>query len=367
MTEVLTIAVVPGDGIGPEVCQSAVQVLQAAVPTGVELQFTYHDGGAGTFMTAGTALPDETLEACRQADAVLHGAAGLPDVNYPDGTEAGQDFSMKMRSSLDLYANIRPIKHFEGIAPVLVANGVIDYVIVRENTEGLYAARSGGNVVRDEIASDTMLFTRRGIERICHKAAEVALARNGAPLDGKRRVTIVDKANVLRGYAFFRKVALSVLEQYPTIEVECVLIDAMTAYMVQQPERFDVIVTENIFGDIISDLGAATVGGLGIAPSSEVGENHGYFQGIHGSAPTIAGKGIANPVATILSGAEMLIWLAGRKKLPDLAAAGQSIIAAVETILAERTDTTADIGGTASTHQCTDAIIAKIRQHSQAA
>lgn len=362
MQKTFNIAVVAGDGIGPEVCESAIQVLKACKNPGCELAFQYHKGGAKVFLETGTALPDATLEQCLGSDAVLHGAAGLPDVNFPDGTEAGQDFSMKMRSTLDLYANIRPVRSFPGVpSPLQSPMGrIIDYIIVRENTEGLYAARSGGNIIRNEVATDTMIFTRFGIERICHKAAELALSRNGAPADGVKRITIVDKANVLRGYAFFRKVALEVFAGYKELEVECILIDAVTADMLQRPEHFDIIVTENMFGDIISDLAAATVGGLGIAPSAEIGDQHGYFQGIHGSAPTLTGKNLANPIATILSAAEMLSWLGRKHNIPSLLADATRISDSVTQILAEAQHVTADLGGTASTTDCTNAIIQKM-------
>ena len=341
------------------------QVLDAAVDAcGGKIAFEIYPGGANTYLETGNALPEATLAGCMAADAVLHGAAGLPDVNYPDGTEAGQDFSMKMRARLDLYANIRPVKSLPGVEPVLTTKYArsIDYVIVRENTEGLYAARAGGNIVRDEIATDTTVITRRGVERVCRKAAELALARDGARGDGKHRVTIVDKANVLRSYAFFRKVALEVLESYAGLEVDCVLVDAAAALMVQAPERFDVMVTENIFGDILSDLGAATVGGLGIAASAEIGDTYGYFQAIHGSAPSLANRNVANPIATILSGAQMLDWLAIRKNSPELAEAAAEIKRSVEAVVASREFVTVDLGGTSSTRACTEAIIRGIGQ-----
>jgi len=360
---VTKIAVIPGDGIGPEVCSSAQEVVRSAVElAGGRIEFHSYPGGAETFLETGSALPEETLNGCRRADAVLHGAAGLPNVNYPDGTEAGQDFSMKIRAELDLYANIRPVKSWQGVPPSLnCASGTIDYVIVRENTEGLYSARSGGNVIRDEIATDTMIVSRRGVERICRKAADIALHRSGALSDGKRRVTVVDKANVLRSYAFFRRVALEVLEDYEGIEVECLLVDAAAAQMVQTPEHFDVVVTENIFGDIISDLGAATVGGLGLAPSGEVGTEYGYFQGIHGSAPSIAGRNIANPIATILSGAQMLDWLSNRNDNASFREASRAIEKSVAHVLAEGTFLTADLGGSSSTSDCTQAIVQGLR------
>ena len=363
----LRIAVVPGDGIGPEVCSCAVDVLQTVLADVCPLDIQYYEGGADCYRVHGDALPEATLDGCRKADAVLHGAAGLPDVVYPDGTEAGQDFSMKMRAALDLYANIRPVKSYPSVPGVLIATAdrPIDYVIVRENTEGLYAARSGGNIVRDRVATDTLVISRDGVERITHMAARLALSRQGAPADGKRRVTIVDKANVLRSYAFFRKVALEVLAGYPEIETECILIDAMTTYMVQQPDRFDVVVTENIFGDILSDLGAGTVGGLGLAASSEVGDRYGYFQGIHGSAPGIQGCGIANPIATILSAGQMLDWLSDKPGWEALAPAGRRIRLATEAAIADRSGLTVDVGGTANTAACVAAVKANLPPSSE--
>ncbi len=197
--------------------------------------------------------------------------------------------------------------------------GDIDYVILRENTEGLYAARGHGTVLRDELATDTMVVTRKGIERICHAAFKLARGRNGAPRDGKRRVTLCDKSNILRSFAYFRRVFNEVADAYPDIERDFALADAMTVYLLDRPDFYDVIVMENMLGDIMSDLGAATVGGMGMSPSSELGDGNGFFQAAHGSAPTIAGKGIANPYGTILSAAAMLSWLADRHDDPGCA------------------------------------------------
>ena len=361
-TKNYAIAVVPGDGIGPEVSAAAVQVVQAATNGSASLSFTDYEAGANCYERTGDAFPPATQEACKSADAVLHGAAGLPGVLYPDGTEAGQDFSMKIRASLDLYANVRPIRLMEGVDGPLkrFAPGDIDYVFVRENTEGMYAARSGGNLLHDAIASDTMIITRAGTERVVRAAAELSRQRNGAPRDGKRRVTIVDKSNVLRSFAFFRKVADEVLAEYPDIEVDYAIVDAMTLYMVERPDSFDVIVCENLLGDILSDLGAATIGGLGMAASGEMGDKHGYFQASHGTAPDIAGKGIANPVATILSGAMMLDWLGNRHDDNALTSAAENIRRAVGTVLKDGTAVTGDLGGSASTTQCTNAVCAAL-------
>ena len=356
------ITVIPGDGIGPEVSNAAVDVLRHAVGSNVAVNFKKHEAGAGCYVRTGTAFPDETMRACRTADAVLHGAAGLPDVLYPDGTEAGQDFSMQVRAALDLYANIRPVKLMAGAPRRLfgIAPGQIDFTIVRENTEGLYASRDGGTILRGELATDVLVITRKGTERIVRRAAQIARDGDGAPADGVKRVTIVDKANVLRSYAFFRKVADEVLAEYPEIEVEHVIVDAMTVHMIERPQHFDVIVCENIFGDILSDLGAALMGGLGLAPSGETGDEHGMFQGSHGSAPGIAGQGLANPVACILSGARMFDWLAARHGDERLVDAARRIEQATEAVLAAGKHVTPDLGGQGSTTGCAAAICAEL-------
>ncbi len=352
------IAVVPGDGIGPEVSHAAVQVLECAVAGNALVKFTQHDAGAACYLDTGTAFPQATRDACLSADAVLHGAAGMPGVLHPDGTEAGQDFSMQIRASLDLFANIRPIKLMQGAPQRLnsVSPGDMDFVIVRENTEGLYAARSGGNVLRDELATDTLVVTRKGVERIVHCAARLAQAGSGAPADGVKRVTIVDKANILRSYAIFRQVATEVLADYPEVEVDYVIVDAMTVHMIERPQHFNVIVCENLVGDILSDLGAALMGGLGLAPSGETGIKHGMFQGSHGSAPSIAGKDQANPVACILSAARMLSWLGDMHNDSALQSAAARIEQATERVLAAGKHITPDIGGSASSSACTTAI-----------
>ncbi|MSQ57493.1 MAG: isocitrate/isopropylmalate dehydrogenase family protein [Limnohabitans sp.] len=346
-----TIAVIKGDGIGPEVCTAAITVLQAVPGLASKLDFCEYPAGAEHYRLTGDACPKATFDACKAAHAILHGAAGLPGVTYPDGTEAGLDFGLKLRFELDLYANLRPIKLHPGIVSPLrhFSPGQIDYLVLRENTEGMYASRSGGTILRDEIATDTMLITRKGIERITRRAFELARMRNGALRDGKRRVTLCDKANVLRSYAFFRKVFNEVAASYPDIETDYAYVDAMTVYLVERPDFYDVIVAENLFGDIISDLAAGTVGGMGMSPSGETGDDHGFFQASHGSAPTIAGKNIANPHGTILSAAMMLRWIGERHVDQSLTDAAQIVEAAVSQALGSGTGLTQDLGGSAST------------------
>ncbi|SEO47427.1 3-isopropylmalate dehydrogenase [Methylobacterium sp. ap11] len=351
------IATIEGDGIGPEVTQAAMAVLTEACGAGT-LAFEMLEGGAGHYTKSGHVLPDDTFAGCRDADAILHGAAGLPGVVYPDGTEVGNDLHLRLRFRLDLYANVRPIKLLPGVLSPLRAfeGGGIDYVIVRENTEGLYASRGAGVVLRDEIASDSLVVTRKGTERVARFAFDLAAGRNGAPRDGQRRVTVCDKANILRSYAFFRRICDEVHAGYPDIAIDYAYADAITVHMLKRPDSYDVIVAENMFGDIISDLGAATVGGMGISPSGEIGDAHALFQGAHGSAPDIAGQNAASPIATILSGVMMLRWLGRRKADAALASAADRIEAAVGTVLAEGRAVPRDLGGAATCTEVTDAV-----------
>jgi 3-isopropylmalate dehydrogenase len=352
------IAVIYGDGIGPEIGSATVEVLKASLKDDNILNFIEYPAGAQCFLDTGTAFPEMTLEGCRRADAILHGAAGLPNVLYSDGTEAGQDFSLNLRFKLDIYANVRYVKAYEGV-PIRLAGKRpkdIDYVVMRENTEGLYASRGAGSLLRDKVATENLIITREGTERIARSAFELARKRKGAPLDGKKRVTVCDKANVLRSYAFFRRVCSEIAEEYPDIELDFFLVDAMAAYLVTRPEYYDVIVVENMFGDIISDLGPATAGGLGLSPTAELGTDVGYFQAAHGSAPDIAGQDLANPVGTILAGALMLEWLGDLTSSNLLLEAANRIRNVVENLYAEKLILTSDLGGSAKTSEVTAAI-----------
>ncbi|MFY9514600.1 MAG: isocitrate/isopropylmalate dehydrogenase family protein [Rubrivivax sp.] len=350
------IVTIDGDGIGPEVCQSAVAVLREAC--GDRLRFAAADGGAAHYVKSGAVLPADTFEACRSAHAILHGAAGLPGVTYADGTEVGNDLHLQLRFKLDLYANVRPIRLLRGVLSPLRGwePGQIDYVIVRENTEGLYASRGAGINLRGELATDTLVVTRKGVERVARFSFELARSRRGAPRDGRRRVTVCDKANILRSYAFFRQVCNEVAAAYADVEIEHAYADAITVHMLKKPDHYDVIVAENMFGDIISDLGAGTVGGLGIAPSAELGDSHGLFQGAHGSAPDIAGQNLASPIATILSGAMMLRWLAERHGDATLRAGAERVEQAVEAVLARGDHVPRDLGGQARCSEMTSAV-----------
>ena len=306
------VVVIPGDGIGPELVAAALVVLAAAEEAlGFKLEIDRREGGAGFYRKSGASLAPETFEAIRRADAAMKGPVGLPDVRLPDGTEAGL-LGGVLRIGLDAYANLRPVRLLPGVeAPLKAKAGEIDYVIVRENTEGLYLSRGKGVGTRDAMA-DTLLVTRKGVERIARYAFELARKRRGAPEDGVRRVTCVDKANVLASFAFFRRVFDEVGEGYPDVAREYLYADAAAQALVLRPQRLDVLVMENFLGDILSDLGGATVGGIGLCPSGNIGERHAYFEPIHGSAPDLAGQDKANPISQVLSAALLLEHLGER-------------------------------------------------------
>ncbi|MCZ6636446.1 MAG: isocitrate/isopropylmalate dehydrogenase family protein [bacterium] len=354
------IAVLPGDGIGPEVVEEAVKALLALEKPHPDLRFVFseHPVGAACYQKTGTDLPDETLEACKKSDAVLFGSAGDPNVRFPDGTEIAPQLTL--RFVLDLYAGIRPIKKYLGVKPLLANDPPIDYVIMRENTEGLYASRGAGIRVGDEVAIDSMIITKKGTERIVKYAFEIAQQRNGAPLDGVRRVTCVDKANVLKSQAYFREIYDRIGDQYPDTERDYAYVDAYTVHQVRRPDFYDVVVAENMFGDIISDLAAGTIGGMGMAPSADVGDQYGIFQPSHGTAPDIAGEGIANPVAQILSASMMLTWIGERHNDPEARAAAKTIDDAVSRVLQSDTTHTGDLGGKAKTKEVGDAVASEI-------
>jgi 3-isopropylmalate dehydrogenase len=344
------IAVLPGDGIGVDVTREAVRVLEAvqAKLAGVRFAFQQHSVGAGEFLRSGDPLPAAALDACARADAVLLGAMGLPSVRWPDGREMTPQIDL--REKLDLYAGPRPIRLYHGNDTPLKGYGsggrTIDFVIVRENTEGLFSARLSTQPSMDE-ARDVLRLTRRGCERVIRFAFDLARKR-------RRHCTLVDKANVLPSMVFFRRIFDEIAAQYPDVATDRVYVDAMALFLVRKPEAFDVIVTENMFGDILSDLAGGLVGGMGMAPSGDIGDDCAVFQPSHGTAPDIAGKGIANPVATILSAAMMLDWLGHEQTV----SAARRIENAVKRVFDVAGNRTPDMGGELTTSGLTDLIIA---------
>jgi 3-isopropylmalate dehydrogenase len=306
----------------------------------VHLAFTEHPCGAGEYLRNGDPLPKATLEACRNANATLLGAMGLPGVRWPSGTEMTPQIDL--REELDLYAGARPIKLYNmAHSPLKPRLAAIDFVLYRENTEGLFFSRKATYDTAADDVRDTMRISRLAAERLFRVAFRHAQRR-------RKLVTLVDKANVLPSMAYFRGIFNEVAREFPDVRTEAVYVDAAALYLVQRPETFDVMVTENMFGDILSDLAAGIVGGMGMAPSGDIGDRHAVFQPSHGSAPDIAGKGIANPIATILSAAMMLEWLGGA----EMVRGARMIEAAVEELFLDAAFATRDLGGNLTTTEC---------------
>ena len=326
----LKIAVFPGDGIGSEVIAPTIAILKRLESAfgGFRLDFDERrDAGAVYYRKSGADISPAAFEAARAADAILLGAMGLPDVRFPDGTEIAPH--LRMRDEFGLYAGVRPVKAFPNMPRRLLderASG-IDMIILRESTEGLFFSHGKGEVIGDSEARETLRITRVTTEKLCDVAFK--LARRRKARRGKGRVTCVDKSNVFRAYAFFRKIFKERAALYPDIEADFAYVDACALDLVRRPWDLDVLVMENMFGDILSDLGGGLVGGMGMAPCAELGDKHGLFQPAHGSAPDIAGQGKANPTATFLSAALMLDWLGERHGIGQLTQAAEVLDGAI--------------------------------------
>jgi homoisocitrate dehydrogenase len=332
----LTVCLINGDGIGKEVVPAAARVLSAL---GLPLAFTEADGGWECFVKCGDALPEATLNAMRAADATLFGATQSP-MSKVDGYRSPV---LTMRKLFDLYANLRPTRSL----PIDGTRQDVDLLIVRENTEGLYSGRER-RAADGQTAITERVITAAATERIARMAFQLASRRL------RRTVTIVHKANVIKeGDGLFREVCLRVAAEFPQVAVNEMLVDACAMWLVRDPSRFDVIVTENLFGDILSDEAAGLIGGLGVAPSANIGAGKvAYFEPVHGSAPDIAEQGVANPIGAILSAAMLLDHLGA-------AEAARRVERAVQAALRDGT-LTRDLGGTASTAEMTDAILKRL-------
>ncbi len=357
----LHVAVLAGDGIGPEVTAVGLEVLRAAERRvgGFRLVFEPLEAGAEAYRRTGVAMSEAVFERAAVADAILLGAMGLPDVRLPDGREIAPQLDLRER--LQLFAGVRPARLLPGVPSPLAdprAAG-IDLVILREQTEGLFAFRGRGPVDADR-AEDRLVVTRAASERLFDVA--FALARERKAHGGKGRVDLVDKANVLSSMAFFRAVFLERARAHPDLVIGCRYVDATALDLVRRPWEFDVLVTENLMGDILSDLAAALVGGMGMAPSADLGTRRGLFQPAHGSAPDIAGRGIANPTAMILSAAMMLDWLGRTRALEPCRAAARLIERAVERSFATGRVRPVELGGDDGTVAIGRAVIATLEE-----
>lgn len=323
------VAVVPGDGVGREVVPEAMRVLES---TGLGFNFHRSEVGYEVFKRVGNPVPAEALSRIRESPVCLFGATTTPVAikNYSSAI-------LTLRKALGVYANIRPAKS----CPVKGSRKGVDLVVVRENTEGLYSGIEFGD---EERAYTLRVISREATERIARYAFELAMSR-------RRRLTVVTKANILRMTdGLFREASLRVAEEYPEVEVNELFVDVAAMHLVVKPQIFDVILAPNLYGDILSDEAAGLVGGLGLAPSASIGNEYALFEPVHGSAPDIAGKGIANPMAAILS-AKMMLQHLGEDGW------AHRLEAAVLSVLEEGRYLTPDIGGNATTLDVTDAII----------
>jgi len=343
------ITVLPGDGIGPEVAAAAVAVLRAvAEQGGHEFLFAAHDIGGIAIDKHGEPLPQATLDACTAADAVLLGAVGGPKWSDPNAKVRPEQGLLGLRAALGVYANLRPVRvhpKLTALSPLKEANlRNVDLLFVRELTGGAYF---GAKTRSNDAATDECRYTVTEIERASRRAFEFARSR-------RRHVTHVDKANVLETSRLWRSTITRVAADYPDVKLEHQLVDSMAMLLLNRPSAYDVIVTENLFGDILTDEAAALAGSLGLLPSASLGDSRaGLYEPIHGSAPDIAGNGLANPLGAILSAALML-----RYSL-DLHSEAGSVEAAVDAVI-ERGVLTRDLGGTATTGQVTDAVLAAL-------
>lgn len=330
------ITVIPGDGIGPSIIESAIRILQKV---GCQFDYDYADAGLVAMEKHGELLPKQTLDLIEQNKVTLKG---------PLTTPVGGGFTsinVSLRKKFNLYANVRPVISFKGTKSRYEN---IDIITVRENTEGMYSGAGQRRSDDNNSAEATSIITREGAERIVLFAFE--LARN----EGRKKVTIVHKANILKSTSgLFLEVARQIAARFPDIQSEEMIVDAACMNLVMYPERFDVIVTTNLFGDILSDLCAGLVGGLGMAPGANIGSGAAIFEAVHGSAPDIAGKNIANPTSVILASVQMLEYL-------GMQIEAERILNAVRDTIEAGATVTRDLGGSASTSEFTDAVIARL-------
>lgn len=369
------IAILPGDGTGKEVAIEAQRILDSIeANTNFGFEQTVIPCGGKHYLDSGEEWAEGSFEFCRdEADAIYLGAIGHPWATLDNGDLAGGSVILGMRSGFDLYANVRPIKLYEGVPHKIHGKftqvwqpGMVDMTILRENTEGLYHSllrRSADRALGREpyeppqlefpgltgdVAYDPRPISSNGSERLIHMGFEIAETRNGAPIDGVQRVTCVDKSNVTRGCQLFRSVFDNVAKGYPNSELDYSYIDAFMQWITRSPEYYDVVVTSNMFGDIATDLGAVLQGGMGMAASGNIGDNQAFFEPVHGSAPKHAGLNKVNPIASINSIQMMMDWLGRKNDDQKLVQIGKLIDESVADHLKDGKNLTYDLGGSAT-------------------
>lgn len=352
----MELLVLPGDGIGPEITKATVAVADAADKKfGLGLTYTYRDIGFDSLKKNGITITDEVVDMALKADGVIIGP--VSHASYPPRSEGGLNPSGELRIKMDLFANIRPNRSRPGLSKI---NADMDLVVVRENTEGFYADRTmhqgyGEVMPTPDLCLALRKVTREGSNRVARAAFELAMTRP------RKKVTVVHKANVLRmSDGLFLEEVNKVAKEFPQIALDDVLVDAMAAMLVRDPARYDVIVTTNMFGDILSDEAAEISGSLGVGGSLNAGYKHAYAQAQHGSAPDIAGKDLANPTSLILSAAMLLNWLASKHNKPHFTNAAASITAAIDKLLLSPETRTKDLGGKLGTEAFAKAVAAAL-------
>ncbi len=377
------IAILPGDGTGREVAVEAMRILETIESnTNYGFEKVVIPCGGKHYQETGEEWAEGSFEFCRdEADAIFLGAIGQPGARLPNGDLAGGSVILGMRAGLDLYANVRPIKLYEGVPHKVHGKftqiwepGMVDMTILRENTEGLYhsllrrsADRAMGREeyvppemefpgLEGEVAYDPRPISATGTERLVKMGFDIAMNRNGAPIDGVSRVSCIDKSNVTRGCQLFRRVFDDVGKNYPSIEKDYGYIDAFMQWLTRSPEHYDVVVSSNMFGDISTDLGAVLQGGMGMAASGNIGDNHAFFEPVHGSAPKHAGQNKVNPIASINSIQMMMDWLGRKNDNNGLIEIANSIDKCVADHLRDGKNLTYDLGGTASCSQVGESI-----------
>jgi isocitrate/isopropylmalate dehydrogenase len=376
----IQVVALPGEGIGPEVMAQGLRVLRAVgAATRTEFSIEEIEAGGQYYLRHGQRdWPEGSEEKCKAADVILLGAVGWPGPNgapitMKDGRMAGWSPVIGNRLKLDLYANVRPVKLYPGVLHTVHGQrkqiwepSQVDMVIIRENTEGLYSGHGGilETGGKGQVATDVRIITRAASERVIRHAFELSRARGkGAPRDGKKRVTCILKDNVLRGCQLFGEVFREVGKQYPDVEKDFAIVDAFTQWLMISPENYDVCVTTNMFGDIVTDLASVLQGGMGMAVGCNVGEGHAMFEPIHGTAPKFAGQDKLNPLAMILAVREAIRWVGERKNIPALVVASERVEAAVLRLLERGAPLTSDLVGEekgAPMSKVGDAVVAEL-------